>query len=179
MLGLMQDRPLLISQIIDYAAAAYPDVEIVTRTVEGPIHRYGYKDAHKRAKQLAEALQGLAGAVEIVTQLAHLLAAAAVGVAVAGVAQADHRTGQAAPGTWQHIADLAVQRHQVVGQLAHAGGGRDRQKGLRGKALNVLQVGTVGQQGLETRRLEQRGGMACNFLGSAVDRAGKDGNFHN
>ena len=59
MLGLMQDRPLLISQIIDYAAAAYPDVEIVTRTVEGPIHRYGYKDAHKRAKQLAEALQGL------------------------------------------------------------------------------------------------------------------------
>ena len=59
MLGLMQDRPLLISQIIDYAAAAYPDVEIVTRTVEGPIHRYGYKDAQKRAKQLAEALQGL------------------------------------------------------------------------------------------------------------------------
>ncbi|MBN9515325.1 MAG: long-chain-fatty-acid--CoA ligase [Alphaproteobacteria bacterium] len=59
MLGLMQDRPLLISQIIDFAAAAYPDVEIVTRTVEGPIHRYGYKDAQKRAKQVAEALQGL------------------------------------------------------------------------------------------------------------------------
>ncbi|MDB5490121.1 MAG: Fatty-acyl-CoA synthase, partial [Reyranella sp.] len=36
MQGLMQDRPLLISQIIDYAAAAYPDVEIVTRSVEGP-----------------------------------------------------------------------------------------------------------------------------------------------
>ena len=59
MLGLMQDRPLLISQIIDFAAAYYPKVEIVTRTVEGPIHRYGYRDAHKRAKQLAEALQGL------------------------------------------------------------------------------------------------------------------------
>jgi acyl-CoA synthetase (AMP-forming)/AMP-acid ligase II len=59
MLGLMQDRPLLISQIIDFAAAYYPDVEIVTRTVEGPIHRYGYKDAARRAKQLAEALQGL------------------------------------------------------------------------------------------------------------------------
>jgi hypothetical protein len=55
MLGLMQDRPLLISQIIDYAAAAYPDVEIVTRTVEGPIHRYGYKDAHKRAKASSSA----------------------------------------------------------------------------------------------------------------------------
>jgi acyl-CoA synthetase (AMP-forming)/AMP-acid ligase II len=59
MLGLMQDRPLLISQIIDFAAAYYPKVEIVARTVEGPIHRYGYRDAHKRAKQLAEALQGL------------------------------------------------------------------------------------------------------------------------
>ena len=39
MLGLMQDRPLLISQIIDFAARYYPDVEIVTRTVEGPIDR--------------------------------------------------------------------------------------------------------------------------------------------
>jgi len=33
MLGLMQDRPLLISQMIDFAAAYFPDVEIVTRTV--------------------------------------------------------------------------------------------------------------------------------------------------
>jgi len=59
MLGLMQDRPLLISQIIDFAAAYYPEVEIVSRTVEGPIHRYGYRDAAKRAKQVAEALQSL------------------------------------------------------------------------------------------------------------------------
>jgi fatty-acyl-CoA synthase len=59
MLGLMQDRPLLIAQIIDFAAAYYPDVEIVTRTVEGPIHRYGYREAARRSKQLAEALQGL------------------------------------------------------------------------------------------------------------------------
>ncbi len=59
MLGLMQDRPLLISQIIDFAASAYPEVEIVSRTVEGPIHRYGYRDAHKRAKKVAEALQKL------------------------------------------------------------------------------------------------------------------------
>ncbi len=59
MLGLMQDRPLLISQIIDFAAAYYSDVEIVSRSIEGPIHRYGYRDAHKRSKQLAEALQGL------------------------------------------------------------------------------------------------------------------------
>jgi fatty-acyl-CoA synthase len=59
MLGLMQDRPLLISQIIDFAAAYYPDVEIVSRTIEGPIHRYGYRDAARRAKKVAEALQEL------------------------------------------------------------------------------------------------------------------------
>jgi fatty-acyl-CoA synthase len=59
MLGLMQDRPLLISQIIDFAAAYYGDVEIVSRTIEGPIHRYTYRDAHLRSKKLAEALQAL------------------------------------------------------------------------------------------------------------------------
>ncbi|TWT10038.1 3-(methylthio)propionyl-CoA ligase [Reyranella sp. CPCC 100927] len=59
MLGLMQDRPLLISQLIDFAADYHGDTEIVSRTVEGPIHRYTYKDAHKRAKQMAEALTGL------------------------------------------------------------------------------------------------------------------------
>ena len=59
MLGLMQDRPLLISQIIDFAADYYPDVEIVSRTVEGPIHRYGYTRRRQARQQLAEALQGL------------------------------------------------------------------------------------------------------------------------
>jgi fatty-acyl-CoA synthase len=59
MLGLMQDRPLLISQLIDFASQYHGDTEIVSRTVEGPIHRYTYRDAHWRAKQVAEALTGL------------------------------------------------------------------------------------------------------------------------
>jgi len=59
MLGLMQDRPLLISQLIDFAADYHGDTEIVSRAVEGSIHRYTYKDAHKRAKQVAEALTSL------------------------------------------------------------------------------------------------------------------------
>ena len=56
MLGLMQDRPLLISQLIEHAALNHGDTEIVSRTVEGPIHRYTYRDANKRAKKVAEAL---------------------------------------------------------------------------------------------------------------------------
>jgi fatty-acyl-CoA synthase len=56
MLGLMQDRPLLISQLIEHAALNHGDTEIVSRSVEGPIHRYTYRDANKRAKKVAEAL---------------------------------------------------------------------------------------------------------------------------
>ena len=56
MQGLMMDRPLLISSIIDHAALYHGDTEIVSRTIEGPIHRYGYRDAQARSKQLANAL---------------------------------------------------------------------------------------------------------------------------
>src|SRR5262245_46807102 len=56
MLGLMSERPLLISSIIRHAATYHGDVEIVTRTVEGPIHRYTYGDAERRSRQLANAL---------------------------------------------------------------------------------------------------------------------------
>ena len=59
MLGLMQDRPLLISSLIDFAAQYHGDVEIVSRSVEGPIHRYTYADANRRARQLAQALGAL------------------------------------------------------------------------------------------------------------------------
>ncbi len=59
MLGLMQDRQLLISSLIDYAAVYHGEQEIVSRTVEGPIHRYTYVDAQARSKQLANALTRL------------------------------------------------------------------------------------------------------------------------
>ena len=56
MLGLMQDRPLLISSLIEYAAQYHGRSEIVSRTVEGPIHRYDYAAAHARSRRLAKAL---------------------------------------------------------------------------------------------------------------------------
>lgn len=59
MLGLMQDRPLLISSLIEFAALNHPDEEIVSRTIEGPIHRYTYKDCAIRSRQLAKALEKL------------------------------------------------------------------------------------------------------------------------
>ncbi len=59
MLGQMQDHPLLISSLIEFAALYHGDVEVVSRSVEGPIHRYTYAQAHQRARQLAQALIGL------------------------------------------------------------------------------------------------------------------------
>ena len=60
MFGLMQDRPLLIQQLIDHAALNHGDTEIVSRTRRRrPIHRYTYRDARLRAKKVAEALTAL------------------------------------------------------------------------------------------------------------------------
>jgi acyl-CoA synthetase (AMP-forming)/AMP-acid ligase II len=57
--GLMMDTPLLISTLIRFAARYHGDTEIVTRTVEGPIHRYTYRDSYGRIQRLANALARL------------------------------------------------------------------------------------------------------------------------
>ena len=52
----MQDGQLLISGLIEHAEIYHTDTEIVSRTVEGPIHRYTLKDAANRSRKLANAL---------------------------------------------------------------------------------------------------------------------------
>jgi len=59
MLGLMQGQPLLISSLIDFAERHHGDAEIVSRRVEGDIHRYTYRDVARRARQVAKALDTL------------------------------------------------------------------------------------------------------------------------
>ena len=59
MLGLMQSQPLLISSLIDFAQRHHGDVEIVSRRVEGDIHRYTWADVARRSRQLAHALDGM------------------------------------------------------------------------------------------------------------------------
>ena len=59
MLGLMQNQPLLQSSLIEFAAANHGDTEIVSRRVEGDIHRYTWADAARRSRQLAHALDGM------------------------------------------------------------------------------------------------------------------------
>ena len=59
MLGLMQNHPLLISSLIDFADRHHGDAEIVSRRVEGDIHRYTYKALAARSRQVAHALDSL------------------------------------------------------------------------------------------------------------------------
>ncbi len=57
--GLMMQMPLLISSLIRHADRHHGDTEIVSRRVEGDIHRYTYRDCHRRARQMANALARL------------------------------------------------------------------------------------------------------------------------
>jgi fatty-acyl-CoA synthase len=78
MLGLMQDWPLVVPKIIDHCAQYYGDRELVTRSVEGPIHRTTYGAVAKRARRVAKALTK------------------------AGIKQGD-RVGTLAWNTWRHL----------------------------------------------------------------------------
>jgi acyl-CoA synthetase (AMP-forming)/AMP-acid ligase II len=59
MQGLMMGSPLVTTSLLAYAATYHGDVEIVSRSVEGPIHRYTYAECYKRTQRLAGALARL------------------------------------------------------------------------------------------------------------------------
>lgn len=57
MLGMMMDRPLLTSSILQHATRTWGDAEIVSREADGSLFRYSYRDMARRARRLANALQ--------------------------------------------------------------------------------------------------------------------------
>jgi len=59
MLGLMQDFPLLVSSLIRHADRHHGQVEVVSRRVEGDIHRCTYRELHARSRRVANALRAL------------------------------------------------------------------------------------------------------------------------
>src|SRR5881392_2232850 len=59
MQGLMMDMPLLVSGLIKHADRFHGGTEIVSKTVEGAVHRYGYRDTQTRDKRVAKALRSL------------------------------------------------------------------------------------------------------------------------
>lgn len=59
MLGLMQDTPLTIPSLLDYAANYHGEREIVSRMLDGTIHRTDYAETRRRTGRLAKALRRL------------------------------------------------------------------------------------------------------------------------
>jgi fatty-acyl-CoA synthase len=59
LMGQMMQMPLLISSLIKHAARHSGDTEIVSKRVEGDIHRYSWADAERRSRQVAQALARL------------------------------------------------------------------------------------------------------------------------
>ena len=59
MFGLMQQQSLLISSLIEFANRHHGDGEVVSRRVEGDIHKYTWTDVANRSRQMANALDGL------------------------------------------------------------------------------------------------------------------------
>jgi 3-(methylthio)propionyl---CoA ligase len=59
MFGLMQDQPLMVSSLIEFAAVNHGDTELVSRRVEGDLHRTTYREAAVRSRQVAGALDRL------------------------------------------------------------------------------------------------------------------------
>jgi fatty-acyl-CoA synthase len=59
MFGLMQQQSLLISSLIEFAEKHHGDGEIISRRVEGDIHRSSWATVGQRSRQVANALDGL------------------------------------------------------------------------------------------------------------------------
>jgi 3-(methylthio)propionyl---CoA ligase len=59
MRGLMMEMPLLVSDLIRHADRHHGATEIVSRRIEGDLHRYTYREAHWRSRRAANALRTL------------------------------------------------------------------------------------------------------------------------
>jgi fatty-acyl-CoA synthase len=57
--GLMMTMPLSIASLIQHADRQHGAVEIVSRRVEGDLHRTTYRELHRRARKMANALAAL------------------------------------------------------------------------------------------------------------------------
>ena len=57
MRGLMQDFPLLVTRVLDHAARWHGQATILSRSVEGPLHRTNYAEVNRRSRALASACE--------------------------------------------------------------------------------------------------------------------------
>ncbi len=111
MRGLMMETPLLISSLVEHAARVFGTTEIVTRTVEGPLHRYTWREVRARSRQVAQALEA---------------SGIRMGDTVATIAWNTHRHlelyyGVSGMGAVLHTVNPRLHPSQLVYVLNHAG----------------------------------------------------------
>jgi 3-(methylthio)propionyl---CoA ligase len=108
--GLMMERPLLISGIIEHAAAQFGSAAIVSRETHGPVFRYTFADCAARARRLANALRSLG---------------LGAGAAVASIAWNNHRHLEAyyavsGSGLVMHTCNPRLHPDQLIYIINHA-----------------------------------------------------------
>lgn len=108
--GLMMDRPLLISDVIEHGAAQFGDVEVVSRETHGPLFRYTYAQCAARSRRLANALKSLG---------------LEAGNAVGSIAWNNHRHLEAyfavsGSGMVMHTCNPRLQAQQLIYIINHA-----------------------------------------------------------
>ena len=108
--GLMMDRPLLLSHVIEHAAAQFAGAEVVSRETHGPLFRYTYAQCAQRSRQLANALAQLG---------------LAAGDAVASIAWNNHRHLEAyfavsGSGMVMHTCNPRLHPQQLIYIINHA-----------------------------------------------------------
>ena len=109
--GLMMDRPLMISGILEHSAAQFGHVEIVSRETHGPLFRYTYADCAVRARRLAQALAA---------------SGLKPGAAVGSIAWNNHRHMEAyyavsGSGMVMHTCNPRLHPEQLIYIINHAG----------------------------------------------------------
>jgi fatty-acyl-CoA synthase len=109
--GLMMDRPLMISGILEHSAAQFGRVEIVSRETHGPLFRYTYADCAVRARRLAQALAA---------------SGLKPGAAVGSIAWNNHRHMEAyyavsGSGMVMHTCNPRLHPEQLIYIINHAG----------------------------------------------------------
>ena len=110
MLGLMQNQQLSISSLIDFAERHHAEGEIVSRRVEGDIHRYTYKEAAQRSRQLAGVLDGFG------LQLGERVAS----IAWNGYRHLEMYFGVSGSGRVLHTINPRMHPEQIAWVMAHA-----------------------------------------------------------
>jgi fatty-acyl-CoA synthase len=108
--GLMMERPLLISGIIEHAAAQFGKTQIVSRETHGPLFRYTFAECAVRAQRLAQALRRLG---------------LAAGSAVGSLAWNNHRHleayyGVSGSGMVMHTCNPRLHPEQLIYIINHA-----------------------------------------------------------